>query len=284
MKRSLLWAAVLTFLGTLFSSALATAQVTHYVDNVDACSGRLPCHVTIMDAVNAAIPFDTIEVFPGVYHESVVFSHKGDIVLKAQSKARPPVIVSDGDAIFGLSSSRLQVLNFIIEAPNGIGVRVGFGGTSDVVIEGNLIKSANGIEVSPVVGGCTLRNNTVLGGQIRLGRDVSGCLVEGNTLDTADIVVCCEFVGPNVIRRNVVRGGGIVIGMGHNVGFTTVEGNFVSGSPGDGILVSRNSFTNTIQRNISIENSGCDINDMSEEPGNVWRNNRFATKCGRATE
>ena len=94
----------------------AVAQATLYVDNLRACAGLAPCYSTIMNAVLAAVPFDSIEVFPGVYHESVVFdATKNNIVLRAQSKALKPVIEAPfgrNNAVTIRVSSGVQVLNF----------------------------------------------------------------------------------------------------------------------------------------------------------------------------
>jgi len=41
---------------------------------------------------------------------------------------------------------------------------------------------------------------------------------------------------------------------------------------------------NVIEDNTSVENAGCDINDRSRDGGNTWKNNRFGTRCGAATD
>ena len=222
-----------TFLGTLFSSTLATAQVAHYVDNIDACKGRLPCYSTITDAVNAAAPSDSIRIFPGVYHESVSIGFgKDNLVLRAQAKAQPPVITS---LVSIVGSHNVQVLHLILER----GLLLG-GGTSGALVEGNLI-SAGAIDLIHT-SGVTVRNNTVLavaGGLkvgIGLNVEVDACLVEGNTLSNASIISGSDSVISNVIRHNVIRGGGLHFDAGSFVS-NTVEGNFVSGSPTDGIFI-----------------------------------------------
>src|SRR5437879_4285662 len=92
MTRPIRPAALLVFLGALLGSQPAVAQTVRYVDNLRTCDGLAPCYSTIMDAVNAAASGDSIEVFPGVYHEAVVFSAKDRIVLKAHDEALRPVI------------------------------------------------------------------------------------------------------------------------------------------------------------------------------------------------
>src|SRR6266571_3667150 len=96
MNRSVLAAVVLVFLGVLLWQQHAVAQTVHYVDNIRTCDGLIPCYATITDAVNAAAGGDSIEVFPGVYHEAVAVSAKGPLVLKAHDEALPPVIAAPG--------------------------------------------------------------------------------------------------------------------------------------------------------------------------------------------
>lgn len=58
MKRLVVPAVVLVFLGALPGTQDAVAQTVHYVDNIRTCDGLLPCYTAIMDAVNAAAPSD----------------------------------------------------------------------------------------------------------------------------------------------------------------------------------------------------------------------------------
>ncbi len=142
MNRSVLPAVVLVFLGALLWQQRAVAQTVHYVDNIRTCDGLTPCYTTIMDAVNAAAGGDFIEVFASVYHETVTFSSKGNIVLKAHVPALKPVIAApSGNAIEITASPTVQVLNFVIEAPNGRGVSIGGPASSGYVIQGNRIKA-----------------------------------------------------------------------------------------------------------------------------------------------
>ena len=288
MRRRVLRAVLFGFVGAVLWQQGAVAQTVHYVDNIRTCDGLTPCYSAIMDAVNAAASFDTIEVFPGVYHEAVVFSGKDHIALKAHDEALPPVIAAPPgglDAVAITASPGIQVLRFVLEAPKAAGVALDGGGSSATVIQGNLVKALSGVTLGASVS-CTARDNTVLGGGISLpsGND---CLIERNTLDSAGIVIggSSSGVKRTVIQQNVVRGGGIGL-SGKNVRDNTVGSNFVSASPGDGISVEtvNGSTANVIQDNTSIENAACDINDSSSGGGNTWTNNRFGTKCGAATE
>ena len=288
MNRSVLPAVVLVFLGALLWQQRAVAQTVHYVDNIRTCEGLTPCYTAIMDAVNAAAAPDTIEVFPGVYHEAVVFSSKGPIVLKAHDEALPPVIAAPpgaNNAVAISASTGVQVRRFILEAPEGAGVAVNGGGPSGTVVQGNLVRALSGVTFR-ASDSCTASGNTVLGGGISLSSG-NHCLVEGNTLEGAGIVLGGDPSGvkDTLIQQNVVREGGITL-SGKNLKGNTVEANFVSASAADGIVlhVTNGGPANVVQENTSIENTGCDIDDSSTGTTNAWANNRFATKCGAATE
>ena len=277
MNRSVLPAVVLVFLGALLWQQRAVAQTVHYVDNIRTCDGLTPCYTTIMDAVNAAAGGDFIEVFASVYHETVAFSSKGNIVLKAHVPALKPVIAApSGNAIEITASPTVQVLNFVIEAPNGRGVSIGGPVSSGYVIQGNRIKAGGDGIASLGAPGGTVRDNAFLGNGI--SGDLNSSLIEGNTFIDAGISLFegGERADDNVVRRNVLRGGGISLTGAGN----TIKSNFVSGGTGISLL---HAFSNVIRNNTSIENGGCDINDTLGG-GNTWRNNRFGTKCGDATE
>ena len=74
------------------------------------------------------------------------------------------------------------------------------------------------------------------------------------------------------------------LGVGLGFGLQEIVANFVSGSPGDGISIGvlNHGSVNVIERNTSVENAGCDVNDRSDG-GNTWTNNRFGTSCGAAS-
>jgi hypothetical protein len=257
------------------SGTAAAAQI--YVDNIEACNGLAPCYRTITEAVTAAAPNDVIEVFPGVYAETVeIFTGKDGLVLEAQARARPPVVTGPLRII---ASENVQVSNLILES----GATVNGGRTSGLVLERNIF-THGGILFNAALRG-TARNNTFLAGGIQVGRDTSYMLIEGNTVHGGSITLASEDIGFNVIRRNVVRGGGIDLtarGLRSNL----VEGNYVSGGAGIHVFARGCCSGNTVQRNISVDSDGCDINETQADYGIVtaWRNNRFITKCGTATD
>lgn len=343
MKRSLILSSLTLVLHGMFGSAVGADGNNYYVDNLTQCAGLVPCYRTIMDAVDAAVPSSTIEVFPGVYREEVVFNNTAGIVLRGHDAAAMPVIVAPpggSSAVTVHATPGIHILGFILEAPAAAGVVAMNAGSGGTVIEGNLIRSRDGITLYDT--GLVIRNNTIEGGGIRANGGRSN-LIEGNAIEGA--VVIDEFnVNPtanvirnnfvrgsidirgglpdglvgaegnivesnlvvdgsirlvpflgndNLIRDNVVRGGGIEVG--HGALLNTIEGNFVSGSPRDGILA--NSYGddgdanrgggNLVRGNTSVENAGCDLNDISD-PGtsfaNLWSENRSITNCGSVQE
>jgi len=325
----------------------AAAQ-TLYVDNLAECGGLAPCYPTITEAVNAAPALGFIEVFPGVYRETVRFDGTRGLVLRGHDPAVPPLIAAPeggAGAIIIYASPATQILGFAIEAPEGAAISVSIAGSAGSIIRGNLIKARDGGVMLRNASGVTIAENTIDGGigadggrslliegnSIRGGvainesqstyvlnnvvrsnvvRDGSIVITGGNphsaggaidNLVESNLVIdgSIRFVPykgrDNAIRNNRVRGGGIEVGRGAN--HTLIEGNFVSGSPADGILASATGVPpgignlwfggrNTLHANTSVENAGCDLNDTGL-PGtypNTWSENRFGTSCGFVTD
>lgn len=281
MTRAVLSAVVLVFPGVVLWPPLAVAQTVRYVDNIGSCEGLTPCYTTIMDAVNAAQSSDTVEVFPGVYPETVSIVSRGNIVLRAHDATLKPVISpSSGNAGVMINASpRIEVLDFVIEGD----VQIGSPASTGYVIHGNWIR---GSVSSHAARGGAVTDNTFVGGG--LAGDLNSSHIEGNTFVHGGIRLSELSQRPddNVIRDNVLRGGGIILDAPAPAG-NTIESNFVSGNAGDGIRIGvalQGGGVNVIRDNTSIENSGCDINDLGNDNGNTWTNNRFATKCGHATD
>jgi hypothetical protein len=280
MSRSTILGVVTMLVGSLLPLQRAGAQMVHFVDNIRGCEGRTPCYSTITDAVAAAAPFDTIAVFPGVYHETVAFEgpSKGDITLRSHGRVKPVIAPSAGNGVSILAAPRVQVVNFVIEAPN-TAVSIGGPGSSGYVIQNNWL---HGLTSRAARDG-TVKNNTFVGAG--LSGDLNASVIEGNRFVDAGIFLT-EFAQrpeSNLIRRNLVRRGGIDLNA--PASGNTIVANFVSGSPGDGISVGvvLQGGINVMERNTSVENAGCDVNDRSSGGGNTWTNNRFGTSCGAAS-
>ena len=302
------------------------AEVTFYVDNLTSCAGLTPCFTTIQDAVNAAGPDTAVEVFPGVYREAVRIVAKTRLELRPHGAVGPVIAApAASDALQIIQSPGARVGGFIVEA-GGIMVAGGASGSPTVednfirsggvhfltvdscvarrnIVAGGVLSGGGGrdcvFEDNVVEGtisfdeglNCGPRNNTVRGNLVR-GGDITfygQCvlednLIEANRVDGGGISLRGSIGYANLIRTNLVRGG--VLDLRGNVSGNTIEGNFVSGSPTDGILVAK-SFgmgPNTIQRNTAVNNTVCDLNEILPPftPPNVWLENRYITKCGAA--
>ena len=267
-----------------FGQAPAVAQVIHYVDSIQTCKNKTPCYGTIMDAVNAALPSDVIEVFPGVYHESVVFDRatKSDITLRARSARQKPIITGLVEV-----ASRVQVLHFVLEG--GVTQNsVGSPHPAEMVVHGNSISGT--VHFFKCDRG-TVSNNEIRG-NVELF-DSKNFLVEGNVIIGGGISIGGIFDSATgyVIRRNVIRfspENGIRIGN-FQASENLVEDNFVSGSARSGIAVGgrhgEGNFSE-IRRNTSIENTLCDLSDLNivDGPPNLWIKNRSVTKCGNVPD
>jgi hypothetical protein len=312
---------ILVALCALGAARPAMAQAVRYVDNVAACAGLAPCHPTIMEAVTAAEPSDTIEVFPGVYAESFRILNKPGLVLKAHREEIMPVIVS---RLTIEGSSGIQILHFVLTG--SVEVYGSFGS----VFQGNLLRNSSiyftycgsRIEGNTFLGGgigastardCVVVGNTLTNGGIFLGQlpnaavgnSISQNVVHGSIYISGEQVQFNNIVSNHVdgggisigggaprmnsnsIRNNVVRGGGISLGGG-GVGGSSVVSNLVSGNTGDGISI-RNTDTFggrvVVRLNTSVENGGCDVRDTSPPwNSNVWEMNRFGTRCGTVTQ
>jgi hypothetical protein len=275
----------------LLSGSQAMAQTTHYVDNLGDCAASVPCYARIMFAVDAAAPSDVIEVFPGVYHEGLVFGDgKDNIVLRARFGALKPVIAAPPEASWPMNNgvtlhaTGVQVRGFLIEAAGGAGV-VGDGliGSTGAVIQGNLITASGaGITFQPCRSSA-ITNNRVLSGGIAVHTNSEGCSVEGNTVDGASVQIGDTDFGTsdNLVRQNLVRGGNIVFPSANPLLRNTVESNRVE-SGNIELSATCQADGNVIRHNIvrgggvllSLARSGCtlganmiDANFVSGGPG-----------------
>jgi hypothetical protein len=130
------------------------AQIVHYVDNIRDRAGLTPCHSTLTDAVNAAAPSDSIEVFPCVHREAVAVASKDHIAIKARDVSLRAVIAPPSganNAITVTDSPGLQIVGFILVAPEAAGARVCCG-SNGVAIRGNVGVERNFVSGSPADG------------------------------------------------------------------------------------------------------------------------------------
>jgi hypothetical protein len=325
MKRFLVLPFLALMLGGSPGRSAAAAAVTFYVDNLRNCAGFTPCFTTIQGAVDAAGPDTAVEVFPGVYHEAVRIVAKTGLELRPHGVVGPVIAPPAGsDAVQIIQSPGAYVGGFVVDrggilvaggASNSPTIEDNFirsaggvsflsvvscvarrntvaggltgGGGRLCVFEDNVVEGTISFDEGV---GCGARNNIVRGNLVRggdigfSGRCTEDNLIEANRVDGGGIGLQGSIGARNLIRSNLVRGG--VLDLRGNVAANTIEGNFVSGSPTDGIRVAKSvgMGPNTIQRNTAVNNGVCDINEILPPftPPNVWLENRYVTKCGAA--
>jgi len=181
----------------------------------------------------------------------------------------------------------LSVESCVARRNTVVGGGLSGGGGRQCVLEDNVVEGTISFDEGV---GCGARNNTVRGNLVRgggiafTGRCTENNLIEANRVDGGGIGLQGSIGLANLIRANLVRGG--VLELRGSVALNTIEGNFVSGSPTDGIRVAKSAGMgpNTIQRNTAVNNGVCDINEILPPftPPNVWMENRYITKCGAA--
>jgi len=263
----------------------AAAQ-TLYVDNVADCAGLAPCYPTITEAVNASAASGVIEVFPGVYRETVRFDGTRELVLRGHDPAVPPLIAAPeegGYAVVIDASPSTQILGFVLEAPEAAAIWVSIAGSAGSVIRGNLIKARDGVNLRNVAG-VTIADNTIDGGiYADGGRSLS---IEGNRI-RGDVRIDESpgmHVMDNRVSGNTVRNGSIVItgGNPHSAGGAInnlVESNLVI--DGSVRLVPYKGRDNTIRDN-RVRGGGIEVgrgalqtlvegNFVSDSPGDGIR-------------
>jgi hypothetical protein len=203
-----------------------------------------------MEAVEAANPGDTIQVFPGVYDEAVVVPQtKNNLVLRARVLTQPPAIVATplGAVAVTLQARGVQLQHFVIHSSSTALKSDGVLGSTRALIDGNLIIGGMALE------GCTssrIAGNVFLNGGIVIANGASACTIDGNQVDDGSIMVGSgDFprLG-NKVRRNMVTRGAIQIATGNPVKSNLVEFNWL----GTGVLVSglRSVEGNVIRGNV----------------------------------
>jgi hypothetical protein len=209
-----------------------------------------------------------------------------------------------GNLIKALYGVRLTNTGGVTIADNTIDGGIYADGGRSLSIEGNAIRGDVRIDESPsthvldnLVRSNTVRDGSIVitGGTPRSDGGAVNNLVESNLVIDGFVRLVPLKGRDNTIRDNRVRGGGIEVG--HGALQTLVEGNFVSGSPADGILASATGVPpgignpwfggrNTFHANTSVENAGCDLNDAGATGTypNTWSESRFQTSCGFVTD
>jgi len=246
-------------------------------------------HGAVGPVIAAPVPSDALQIIqsPGARVGGFIIEAPigGGILVAGGASASPTI--EDNFIRSGGGVHILSVVNCVARRNTVVGGVISGGSGRQCVLEDNVVEGSISFDEGV---GCGARNNTVRGNLVRggdikfSGRCTENNLIEGNRVDGGGIGLQGSIGFGNLIRSNLVRGG--VLDLHGNVAGNTIEGNFVSGSPTDGIHVwkSVGMGPNTIQRNTAVDNAVCDINDILPPftPLNVWLENRYITKCGAA--
>jgi len=209
----------------------------------------------IQEAIDAATPGETIEVYSGTYQESIDI--KKPLTLRGiDSGSGLPIVDTDDGSAIVLSADGITLEGFLARSSSGWGGDAGI-----LVLSKNNIIRDNAASGSGNAGMVLLesQNNTVTGntveGNHNEGISLKKCshnLVEGNTANENRYGIKLESSGTNVIRGNTVIGNrfeGIYL---EDSAKNTMEGNYIEDNWG-GISLD-NSRDNLIRRNDVLGN------------------------------
>jgi len=136
-------------------------------------------YTRIQDALTDAEPGDTVFVYDGIYHESIVIG-KASLTLQGESQGGTIIDGNEGDTVITVTASSVRISTFTIRN-GGINKGIHLSSTSFCTITHCTIYG-NGIGVmfdcssNNVVKYCTIRQNQVYGAQ------TYGCSPKNNTL------------------------------------------------------------------------------------------------------
>lgn len=117
---------------------------------------------SIQDAVTAANPGYTINVYPGTYEESVTIDKA--LAIQSVNGASGTILNATGESGFTVTGSSINLSGFTIKVPNGgSGGAIYLNGGSDCFIFNNNISESNsvGIQLKSNANNNTIFNNTV---------------------------------------------------------------------------------------------------------------------------
>ncbi len=227
---------------------------------------------TLSTALCNLRPGQTLEIFPGEYHESVILGAFGDsskpIIIRAHTEgASHPIL--DGESTRTMGMALVESTNIIIQ---GLEFR-------NYTDEGLLILDGSGISI--------LNNSFTANGRASIDPDHDGEGFGVNVLGAENILVEGNLVmdnGPNQARREAYTlGTGINTFGNHNV---IIRDNTVYNTIGGGILI-EDSFDVLVENN-RIERNELDANGGYWD-GGIWvdgghnitlRNNQIADNHG----
>ncbi len=218
--------------------------------------------ITIQDAVDLAMPGDTVVVCPGTYNESVDVDTEEDVTIEGITKPKVDgtgsspafVITEDGTHVTGfeafssdnhcivVDANDVRLHGNIASGCSGKGIQV-IGDSDRITISGNQINDNgdHGIRISGGNDDSTIRGNTITGNNNH-GLKCSSCddiVIQGNTvIDNGGDGIKCSSCTSSVIQGNISNlndDDGIDINGSSDDNL--VKGNTANGNDGNGIAV-----------------------------------------------
>ena len=254
---------------------------TRYVNNTDpTCGGKSPCYSTIQNAVNAALPGDTIQIQAGTYAEKITISGKNNTTTATESDRivieADPLSVSGSVVITGASSVCTNGYAFQLQQSKFITIRgltiSGAGGQAISLLGGINQNQAIHIERNRILDNGSSECN----GGITIARGNPDTLIANNLIyanGRNGITFIDADGGPHYIVENTIHANqwsGVRVARSHEVFLAnnaiTQNGGAV-GSTGGRFGVSREGSTSPEPQGIHLLNNLICGNRLGEIDG-----------------
>lgn len=214
-------------------------------------------HSTIQEAINAAYPGATIEVYSGVYHENLRINKR--LALKGVDSGAGSPIIDAGRGIGGLvlQSNGVILENFRI-------TNTGIGSALDVSSSCNLIKNN------------TISNNSMSG--IRFNQKATGNIVFGNNITYngfSGIVIADGAYDNSIVENNISYNGFSGVNLKEAVADNLLLHNRILFNGFNGVLLMDDASSNMIVGNIIYNNTFGGIDLKENTSRNMITENRI---------
>ncbi|WP_048080198.1 right-handed parallel beta-helix repeat-containing protein [Methanobacterium arcticum] len=233
---------------------------------------------SIQSAINAASPYDTIQVGSGIYTENIVINKTvtlvsvsgGNAIIQPLNQLNPILtlncnnITVQGFNIMGATNSSGVYLNGVLNCNvvgnslngNYYGVYI-YGSSSNNIISGNTITNSTYSGINLNSNNNTIQNNSLTG-------NLRGMLLVGSNYNT--------------IQNNTINTGFYGIGL-NNADSNIFQNNIMTNSTSYGLNIQNGSNNNIIQNNMITSNGGSGIYAMSNL-NNIVQNNMITSNGG----
>ena len=246
---------------------------------------------TIQAAVDAANPGDTIEVYNGVYRETVTI-RSDDHDLKLKGEERPTIMDKPGGSLlygidirggaYNIEISGFEIANFDEVDDAGIFGRRGVLITSIAIHHNNIHDNYNGIDFEaapslfpPGHRELNISHNEICGNLfmgIYLWR-VSDSTIEHNKIHENNVGIRLRMGSGSTVQHNKIFNS-LRFGMRWgSVSNTKASHNKIAGTGVDGFIVVGASSGNSVEYNMILDSTGNGIHLMDSAENNDFQNN-----------